>query len=261
MKSYFYLNCFKFFFLLLTIMFLSCFKEKKCIDADGNIYKTIMIGNQLWMAENLKTTHYNDGTPIPSGYFNLDWVKLRTGAYSTYPYNNDSISQATCELDCSKIYGNLYNWYAIYHKNICPTGFRIPSHEDWLILSKHLSPQGSDSLLEFLPINNKAGSMLKSKGTIEDNDGLWLKDNLLPLNEYGTNISGFNAYPGGYRNCNSLNGGYFEWMGKVSYYWSSSENQLNNNMAWAQEMWYHDKNIISFYHNKWTGFNVRCIGN
>ena len=69
-----------------------------CIDIDGNVYETVQIGEQVWMAENLKVTHYNDGYPIPTGYFDAHWTELATGAYAVYdddPTNAD-------------IYGNLY---------------------------------------------------------------------------------------------------------------------------------------------------------
>ncbi len=246
--------------LVLLIFFTSCNKKKECIDIDGNAYETIQIGEQLWMAENLKTTHYCDGTAIPTGYSNSEWVKLTVDAYAVYPAYNDKASITSCKEDCANVYGNLYNWYVTNDsRGICPEGFHIPSYKDWIILTNYLAPESSDSLLGHLPINTIAGGMMKSLGIIDNGDGYWNKDDLPPIHEVGTNESGFAAFPGGYRNCNRPNGGHYEWMGKVGYYWSSSESNGNLDMAWAQELWYHDHKIISFYHNQWTGFSIRCL--
>jgi hypothetical protein len=74
-----------------------------CVDIDGNVYETIQIGEQVWMAENLKVTHYNDGTGIPTGYSNSEWANLSTGAYAVYDDNESN----------ADTYGYLYNWYAV----------------------------------------------------------------------------------------------------------------------------------------------------
>jgi len=246
--------------ILSLIIFSSCNGNNKCFDIDGNLYSTVSIGNQIWMAENLKVTHFRDGAEIPTGFINSDWVNQSNGAYTVYPSNNDDVSLRTCGENCYDYYGNIYNWYAVNDdRGICPDGYHIPSQDDWIDLTNYLSGEGADFLIGDLPINNLAGGLMKSTGTLEDNNGFWYKDNLSPLNGEGNNGSGFNAIPGGYRNCNRPNGGHYEWMGKVSYFWSSNEFVENKNMAWAQELWFHDHKIISFYHNKWTGFYVRCL--
>jgi hypothetical protein len=91
-------------------------------DIDGNEYKTIKIGDQNWMAENLKTTHYNDGSDIPTGYSNSEWTQLQTGAYAVY---DDDASNAD-------IYGNLYNWYVVDDsRGLCMDGWHVPSDEEF----------------------------------------------------------------------------------------------------------------------------------
>jgi uncharacterized protein (TIGR02145 family) len=98
-------------------------------DKDGNIYKTVTLGTQIWMAENLRTTKYNDGTDIPKVTVNNDWYNLTTDAYCWY--NND-------ETAFKDTYGALYNGFAANTK-LCPTGWHIPSNADWTDLGNYLT--------------------------------------------------------------------------------------------------------------------------
>jgi len=115
----------------------------KFSDVEGNSYNTVKIGTQVWMAENLKTTKYNDGTPIPNITDNTAWGALTTGAYGDY---NNTPSNSTT-------YGRLYNWYAVDNnaatkvasnggKNVCPTGWHIPSYAEWTTLTDYLTNNG-----------------------------------------------------------------------------------------------------------------------
>jgi uncharacterized protein (TIGR02145 family) len=133
-------------------------------DYDGNVYHTITIGSQVWTVENLKTTHYRDGTPIPNVTDAAEWSNLITGAYCSY--NNDDANVA--------IYGRLYNWYAVNDAhNLAPAGWHIPSYTEW-----YTALMGS---------LGGCGSSLS---------GIRLKDNIL---WNGDNSSGFKALPAGYR--------------------------------------------------------------
>ena len=87
-------------------------------DIDGNVYQTVPIGDQLWMAENLKVTHYNNGDEIPTGYSNSAWSNLSTGAYAVYDDNESN----------ADTYGYLYNWYAVddWWHGVCPDGWHVP---------------------------------------------------------------------------------------------------------------------------------------
>ena len=93
-------------------------------DIDGNVYETVVIGGQLWMAENLKVTHYNEGSEIPTGYSDFEWDELddtETGAYAVY---NDDLSNADT-------YGNIYNWYAVDDsRGVCPVGWHVPTDDE-----------------------------------------------------------------------------------------------------------------------------------
>jgi len=148
-------------------------KDTVVTDVDGNVYNTVTIGSQVWLAENLKTTKYNDGTPIPLVKDSIEWSNLSTPGYCWY--SNDSVSYA-------QTYGAMYNWYTLETGNLCPTGWRIPSEEDW------------GKLIEYL--GDKAGGKLKETGTTH-----WKSPNT-----GATNSSGFTALPGGVRRYDGIFG-------------------------------------------------------
>lgn len=104
-------------------------KDTRVKDIDGNIYDTIKIGTQVWMKQNLKTTHYNDGTTIPTG--NIAWQSTTSGAYVVY--NNDNTNNAT--------YGKLYNWHAVNSGKLAPKGWHVASEAEWLTLINYLGGQ------------------------------------------------------------------------------------------------------------------------
>jgi uncharacterized protein (TIGR02145 family) len=133
-------------------------------DIDGNGYDTVHIGTQIWLAENLKTTHYNDGTSIPKVTDNLTWSGLSTGARSYY--GNDSTQY-------DKVYGPLYNWHAVETGKLCPTGWHVPTDAEWTVLTNYL---GGD------------GGKLKEVGTVHWNNSTGATDEF-----------GFTALPGGGR--------------------------------------------------------------
>ena len=154
------------------------------VDVDGNIYKTTQIGSQIWMAENLKVTRFNDGTEIPYVSDDPVWKETRTPAYCWA--NGDTANKA--------IYGALYNYYAIHaSKNICPAGWHIPNYEELY------------SLISILGGEGKAGGILKEEGTAHWNNP----------NTGASNDVGFSALPGGYR----LSGGPFSGIGSRGYFW------------------------------------------
>jgi uncharacterized protein (TIGR02145 family) len=154
-------------------------------DIDGNVYKGVKIGNQWWMAENLKVTHYRNGDPIPNITGDSAWYNHFAGAYCNY--NNDIANVA--------IYGRLYNRYAISDsRNIAPTGWHVSTDAEWQTMINYL---GGDSV---------AGGKLMEAGTEH-----W------GVNEGGTNESGFTALPGGFR---ASYGGFVE-MRFMALFWAS----------------------------------------
>ncbi len=156
-------------------------------DIDGNVYTTVRIGNQWWMAENLRVTYYRNGTEIPNVTDDIDWGNLSTGAYCYYPSN-------------AATYGYLYNWYAVIRSDLAPAGWHVPTDEEWNTLNNFL---GSD-----------AGKKLKSTTGWNDYNG---------ASGNGTDDYGFAALPAGYR----YTDGNFTNMGNSATFWSATENSYD----------------------------------
>lgn len=196
-------------------------------DQDGNIYKTIQIGDQEWMAENLRTATYVNGDPIPNVTDEEEWsdiIPSSTGAW--VHFDNDSQHESP--------YGKLYNWYCVVDaRNLCPSGWHVPSDPEWTALLDHLGGAGS-----------VAGKKMKSTGT-----QYWTN----PYTD-ATNESGFSGLPGGFR----LVSGSFLFMGSDALWWSSTQNI--GNVAWACYLDYEigaeaGKSIATMA----KGLSVRCL--
>jgi uncharacterized protein (TIGR02145 family) len=194
-------------------------------DIDGNFYKTVKIGTQLWMAENLKTTKYNDGTAIPNVTDGTAWGGLSTPAYCWY--NNDATTYKAT-------YGALYNWYVVKTGKLCPTGWHVHTDAEWTTLTTFL---GGESV---------AGGKLKETGTTH-----WQSPNTGATNE-----TGFTALPGGYRN---LGGGAFSWVGLGGYWWGSSE--IGAGSAWFRSVYYYGSVAYHSLNAEGYGYSVRCVKN
>jgi len=195
-------------------------------DIDGNSYKTVQIGNQVWMAENLKTSKYSDGTTIPNITDNNQWQNNTTGAWAYY--NNDAANNAK--------YGKLYNWYAVSkttngNKNLCSTGWHVPTDAEWTVLTEYL---GGEIV---------AGGKLKEVGTTNWNSP----------NTGSTNTSLFTGLPGGLRD----DSGYYGNIGFNGSWWSSTE--FNTYNAWYRYLYYNNGRADSSNFYKESGFSVRCL--
>ena len=116
--------------------------DDQLIDANGNVYSTIQIGDQIWMAQNLRTTSFNDGTPIPEYSFGMDWHNGNAPvAYFQWANTDDLNDILDFELSID-YYGAMYNHYAIESGKLAPAGWRIPTAADFLELQRYLSEQG-----------------------------------------------------------------------------------------------------------------------
>jgi uncharacterized protein (TIGR02145 family) len=194
---------------------------------DGKIYQTVKIGNQWWMAENLKETQYRDGSVIPIVTDNSIWSGLKggallTGAYCAY-YN---------DIKKANTYGYLYNWYAVNDsRNIAPPGWHVPTDEEWI------------TLREYLGGKNVAGGKMKETGTTH-----WESPNTGATNE-----SGYSALPGGYRDPISV----FDRMGYNAFFWSALERSGGD--AWQWSMRHGNSNIYRIASSKQYGFSVRLV--
>lgn len=189
-------------------------------DIDGNTYKTIDIGSQTWMAENLKTTRYNDGTDITLITDNENWSNMISEGYCWF--NNNEMAK--------EVFGALYNWEAVDTDKLCPPGWHVPTNDEWAILTNYLG--GIDS----------AGRKLKEIGTA------WY-----PYNSGTINETGFSGLPGGLRNWN----GEFGYMYLYGNWWSST--QYNSDYAIYRGLGYDFDRVDSTYSTKEVGFSVRCL--
>ncbi|MFC1619459.1 fibrobacter succinogenes major paralogous domain-containing protein [Candidatus Neomarinimicrobiota bacterium] len=225
------------FVLFLYLFLVSCSGTQRAIisipqtatvtDIDGNVYKTVRIGDQWWMAENLRVTHYRSGDEIPNRTDDAEWDQ---GSGGSCCYNNDH--------ENAEVYGRLYNWFAVTDsRGIAPDGWHVPTDDEW------------QELVEYLGGESKAGGALKGTGTIESGDGLW-RD----ANEGASNSSGFTALPGGYR----YNHGVFDGMGSYAYFWTASE--TSGGTAWHRYIYSRNTEVRRYDHGwKQGGYSVRCV--
>ena len=175
--------------LILIICLAACTKEEDdtVTDIDGNIYHTIKIGGQVWMAENLKVTRFRNGDAIPVVMGNQEWDELHTGAHCDM--HNEGLNAAS--------FGHLYNWYAVNDgRGICPPGWHVPLDDEW------------DVLIGFLGGEDVAGGKLKSTDSL-----LWESPNT-----GAADLVGFAGLPGGTR----WEKGQFLYFGYYGLWWSST---------------------------------------
>ncbi len=171
----------------------------KIADVDGNTYNTVLIGTQVWMAENLKTTKYNDNTGIPLITADGAWAATTTDAYCWY---------ANVETTNKPLYGAIYNWFAVNTGKLCPVGWHVPSDAEYMTLELYLgmAPGSAPGQVENWDWRGTdQGSKMK-------NTTGWATG----MN--GTNTSGWSALPGGYRYGGS---GVFNNVGDLSFWWAS----------------------------------------
>lgn len=191
-------------------------------DADGNIYKTIQIGTQTWMAENLKTTKFRNGDLIPEVTDRTQWKTLASGAYTNY--NNEAGLSAT--------YGCLYNWYAINdNRNLAPEGWHVATDNEWTTLVDYLGGRG-----------------LAAYKLLETGTSHWAAPN-----SGATNECGFSALPGGFL----LTGEGYLGIGSNSIWWSATEVDTDYGSYW--EIFNEYNRIDKYGYNKTDGHSVRCI--
>lgn len=193
-------------------------------DVDGNLYNTVTTVSQVWMVENLKTTKYNDGIPIPLLSDAGSWTAAKNvPAYCWY--NNDAASYKAT-------YGAIYNWYSVNTGKLCPIGWHIPTDNEWTILTSYLGGE------------NAAGTELKESGTTH-----WISQS-----PGATNSSGFTALPGGMR----YSGGSFQYLGSFGNWWSATENMYATTEGIYRQLSY-DSTVKTLRIDKRAGCSVRCL--
>jgi uncharacterized protein (TIGR02145 family) len=192
------------------------------IDIEGSVYQTVKIGDQWWMAENLRTTKTDDGTTLSLVTENTTWGKFENPAYCWY--DNDATTNKS-------IYGALYNWYSA-NSRVCPIGWHVPSVEEWTTLAMYL---GSDVM---------AGGKLKENGIMH-----WEKPNTEATNE-----SGFIGLPGGLR----YSSGEFSDIGKQGMWWSFNKGFFEPALIWSLS--YENRFFNHFLSSdRELGLSIRCV--
>lgn len=225
------------FFMFFSFLFISCKKdfgnptyEAPLRDIDGNTYKTVKIGEQVWMAENLRVKHFRNGDAIPQIDSNHLWAQqsdtLAKAAFCYYG-NNDTSLRVLDTL------GPLYNWYAANDARLlCPQGYHIPSDAEWLKMIKYLG--GKDV----------AGARLKSTDS-----SFWTK----PFSG-ASDVLGFNGLPAGGR---YPNGEFDGKQGLYAFFWTKTEYETRD--AWIYYLYSNHEGAIAKYSRKAHGYSVRCI--
>ena len=204
-------------------------------DIDGNVYGTVIIGTQVWMVENLKVTHYRDGTAITNVTDEAEWGALSTEAYCIY--NNNASNEGD-------IYGSLYNWFAVADsRNIAPEGWHVPTDDEWKELEMALGMSQSEA--------DDSGYRGTNEGSkLAGNADLWTDGSMENDSEFGA--SGFTALPGGYRHYGN---GSFDTIGNHAYFWSAPE--TDSNYATYRKLKYSNSAIHRGSPAKNYGFSIR----
>ena len=195
--------------------------DSSVTDIEGNVYRTVRIGSQVWMAENLKTTQFNDGQPIPNVTGNSQWENLSTPAYCWY--NND--------VQNKNIFGGLYNWYAVNTGRLAPEGWHVPTSEEWT------------TLINYLGGENIAGGKLKETGT----------DHWLSPNTGATNETGFSAIGAGVRD------NVFMLILEDNYIWTASQESGGYGLPCQVHLKFSHQRAPLYTMQPYSGFAVRCI--
>lgn len=206
-------------------------------DIEKNSYPIVKIGKQTWLAQNLRTTKYNDGQEIDEISDNEMWSNIKKGACTTYPNlkNSDSI----------KIYGKLYNWKAVESNKLCPTGWHVPSSFEWDTLELFLSK----NLYAYEDGNSEiAQSLVSSNGWCTS------ENPASPGSENGVkNTSGFNAFPAGSRTAS----GDFYYIWLSANFWTSTE--YNKDEAHFRQLFYFETKLAKNRNPKNLGMSIRCV--
>jgi uncharacterized protein (TIGR02145 family) len=197
-------------------------------DQDGNVYRTVTIGTQTWMAENLRTTKYNDGTNISNVVDNEGWKNLTTGAYCTL------LNVENTEIIA--VFGRYYNWYAVNTGKLAPKGWHVPTDAEWI------------KLIDYLGGQYIASAKLKETGT----------NHWSASNTEATNETGFTALPGGERYISYVGNSVEFGGGAVTgCWWSTTE--CDTDLSWAHVMYNSDATVYRLGNYKSNGLAVRLV--
>jgi uncharacterized protein (TIGR02145 family) len=216
-------------------------------DTEGNVYQTVQIGNQVWMAENLRVTKFNDGIAITEITDNAAWANIYNNNLATpaYCYYNN-----TTNADSIKKFGALYKWYVVNTGKLAPTGWHVPTDSEWTIMEKYLVLNGYNwDGTKDTANDNKIAKSLAAKTdwhTYTDTEAIGCD---LTKN----NNSGFSALPGGFR----YNNGTFDSKRYFGDWWSATESDAS--LAYGRVLDYDDYGLYRNYNDECCGFSVRLV--
>ena len=228
-------------------------------DIDGNEYRTIIIGNQEWMAENLRTKRYRNGQAIPTGLSNTQWENTTSGAYAVHPYQNaDGLNS---HEEVVEAYGILYNWYAVDDsRGLCPEGWLVPTDAEWQQLIDHLMDTYG---FHNNPLSNDidgVGNKLRSRRQFNSPLGEPWATDVHPRwgyshgTHFGTDDFGFSGLPSGGRGDDgSVRIGY------ISNWWSYNKMTPDYSFVWG--LLINHGHLYRGGSPHIAGLSVRCIRN
>ena len=199
------------------------------VSYQGYDYATVLIGDQCWFAENLRSENYDNGDAIPAGLSDSEWSSTTSGATAVYGESASNL----------ETYGRLYNWYAVDDvRGLCPSGWHVPTDAEWMTMEMALGMSESEA--------NSTGWRGTDQGTQMKTTYGWNGGG------NGTNSSGFSGLPGGNRDAN----GYFYVAGNNGYWWSSSP---TGSSAWFRFLDFSSEYVFRYYYYLRFGFSVRCV--
>ena len=214
------------------------------VSYQGYDYATVLIGDQCWFAENLRSENYENGEAIPSNVSDSEWSSTTSGAVALYGEDAGCQSSSPDIDACDPAqslneYGRLYNWYAVDDaRGLCPSGWHVPTDGEWMTMEMALGMSEAEA--------NVADWRGTDQGTQMKTDYGWCCDG------NGTNTSGFSGLPGGYRDY----AGYFYLAGYGGFWWSSSPNGSN---AWYRFLNGSNESVNRNYYSPRGGMSVRCV--
>ncbi len=225
-------------------------------DIDGNEYVTVIIGDQEWMAENLRVTRYRNGDDIPSGLDNEDWSNTTDGAYAIFDHHSDTADGIDSPEEMVDAYGKLYNWYAAHDSGgLCPEGWHVPADAEWTQLVDYVVSQGYPNVMDD---PDGAGNALKSCLQVDSPLGgdcdtaehpRWNADET----HHGFDAFGFSGLPGGRRLAN----GFFNFVGEYGFWWSTTDGGSGNKALLLDSS---NGSMESFIiSGKENGMHIRCV--
>jgi uncharacterized protein (TIGR02145 family) len=215
-------------------------------DADGNVYATVKIGNQEWTAENLRTTKYNDGSPILNVTGRIAWDSCFYTLTDAYCYYNN-----TTNSDSIKKFGALYNWYAVNTGKLAPAGWRVPTDEEWDTLQDYLIANGYN--WDETTTENKIAKSMAAKTDWQSSgdDAIW--NGVIGNDVAKNNRSGFSALPGGIRKPDYNFGG----LDSAGYWWSAANGGAC--ASWSRRLVFDYEDLYRDFSFKSCGLSLRLV--